>query len=94
MKYNCCEKQVSTNRRQEQTKLTLVDSLTACDGDHKMGCVTCICHSCGCVSVCAGCLCRSRRIEKICPENAFPLTSSGLVLREQTDVKNFVSNFT
>lgn len=58
---------------------TLEDSLIVCGGDHKKGCAICIGRSCGCASVGAGCLVRSRRIVRICPENASPSTSSGLV---------------
>lgn len=88
-----CKETLQNNNREEsksiwQDKLTLEDSLIVCGGDHKKGCAICIGRSCGCASVGAGCLVRSRRIVRICPENASPSTSSGLVLMGQTAMKS------
>lgn len=74
--------------------LTLEDFPISCDGAHKKGYVIGTFHSCGYVSACAGCLCRSRHIARICPGSVSPSTSSDLVLmwdgnrNEQSFVKS------
>lgn len=76
-------KSPNLNKFDFKKNLTLGGSPIVCGSDRKKGCGSDSAHSCGCVNACAGCRGRSRRTEMICPESAFPSTSSGLVLKHK-----------